>query len=360
LSLYFFLISSLPHPGTFIKRELFNLYGNYSQEYKIVSDWLFFIKVFLNNCTYKKIPYTIASFDSGGVSSNVESSIIERSKGFDEIILNETHNIQTNYKLNIIITYFNKDKYIEQTILSWLNLSFITPYFIIVDDHSDVAFSTNILNNNNSIVIRNEYNLGVSSSRNIGLNYIKNEYEFTIFFDADDTVNNSIISLFEYLRNNVHIAATSNYFSNSMEKTKKHPFVLNARKKMNQSTIEMIFEFGIFEAFTLIKTEVLLNKKILWTQGLNYSEGIPFYCRLMSLGIIGYVDLECFNYNIDPNGLSKNIIGWKKQTQLARKEYLISDEFMKLNFRKRVKIRLIYWGKNLEMFYDKIGFFWRR
>ncbi|MUU77651.1 glycosyltransferase family 2 protein [Winogradskyella endarachnes] len=66
--------NAISHPSTFIKKSLFVKYGNYSEEYKIVSDWAFFLKVLgLNNESYKKIPEVISIFDTKGVSTNSDN-----------------------------------------------------------------------------------------------------------------------------------------------------------------------------------------------------------------------------------------------------------------------------------------------
>ena len=70
LSLYRFLHSSLPHQASFIKKALFqnNLYN---ENYKIVSDWEFFIKrLIFDNCSYYHIDLLIAITEPDGISSN--------------------------------------------------------------------------------------------------------------------------------------------------------------------------------------------------------------------------------------------------------------------------------------------------
>nr|WP_320057203.1 glycosyltransferase family 2 protein [uncultured Bacteroides sp.] len=60
---------SLPHPASFIKKELF-LNGMYSENYLIVSDWEFFIKnIILKDCTTKHISIGVSNFLDGGISS---------------------------------------------------------------------------------------------------------------------------------------------------------------------------------------------------------------------------------------------------------------------------------------------------
>jgi glycosyltransferase involved in cell wall biosynthesis len=73
LSFYNFYIDSIAHPGTFIKRNLFNEVGLYNENYRIVSDWEFFLKaVFLKNATMRYIDNEIAVVNCDGISMNSE------------------------------------------------------------------------------------------------------------------------------------------------------------------------------------------------------------------------------------------------------------------------------------------------
>jgi len=69
VTMMLFYNGNLPHQASFIRRELFT-YSLYNEEYRIVSDWLFFIeKIVVENCSYNNIPLTISLFDVGGISS---------------------------------------------------------------------------------------------------------------------------------------------------------------------------------------------------------------------------------------------------------------------------------------------------
>ncbi|GEL12394.1 Glycosyltransferase, GT2 family [Flavobacterium glycines] len=64
---------TLPHPATFIKKELFKKIGLYDEKLKIVSDWKFFIiALFKHNCSYLKIKKTLAVFYLDGISSTMD------------------------------------------------------------------------------------------------------------------------------------------------------------------------------------------------------------------------------------------------------------------------------------------------
>jgi glycosyltransferase involved in cell wall biosynthesis len=82
LSFQTFYEHTIPHPATFIKRGLFNLVGLYSEEYKIVSDWEFFLMAICRyNCSYKHINLMISQFYLDGISgdpNNYKKLLVER------------------------------------------------------------------------------------------------------------------------------------------------------------------------------------------------------------------------------------------------------------------------------------------
>ena len=72
LSFLVFFNDTINHQASFIKKALFEKYGLYREDLKIVSDWEFFMKTILfENCTHKYIDILIVSYEGGGISSDV-------------------------------------------------------------------------------------------------------------------------------------------------------------------------------------------------------------------------------------------------------------------------------------------------
>lgn len=88
LTLFDFFISNIPHQATFIKRKLFNQYGLYDENYKIVSDWLFFLKtIVLEGVKVKYVDTTIARFNMDGISNlNMTLHMQERRKILEKLL----------------------------------------------------------------------------------------------------------------------------------------------------------------------------------------------------------------------------------------------------------------------------------
>lgn len=77
LTFSYFLVNSLPHPTSFIKKELFERYFLYNEALKIVSDWEFFIYAICKmNESYEHLNIIISDFDYDGLSSNPKNQNI--------------------------------------------------------------------------------------------------------------------------------------------------------------------------------------------------------------------------------------------------------------------------------------------
>ncbi len=86
LSFSYFVNDTLPHPATFIKRDLFQKVGWYKEDFKIVSDWKFFIDALGKyNATYSYINKPLSTFYIGGLSSIPENRIVKK-KERDEVL----------------------------------------------------------------------------------------------------------------------------------------------------------------------------------------------------------------------------------------------------------------------------------
>lgn len=82
LTSLFFYRYSLCHQSMFFKRELFDKFGFYREDLKIVADWAFNLKIFLSQgCTWQHLSTPIVYFDTNGLSSqNVELLNQERNQ----------------------------------------------------------------------------------------------------------------------------------------------------------------------------------------------------------------------------------------------------------------------------------------
>lgn len=81
VTMILFYIRALGHQSSFIKNELLNKYP-YDENFKIVSDWKFFIEALIfDNCSFQFTDIIVVDMDLEGISStNAELSLQERTK----------------------------------------------------------------------------------------------------------------------------------------------------------------------------------------------------------------------------------------------------------------------------------------
>ena len=95
LSRIHFQYGFLPHQATLIKKNLFITFGFYKTEFKIISDWIFFLDLIIKgNPTYRYVDHLISIFDLTGISSQPTNR---------KIITSE---IKYYLKKNYIMTYW--------------------------------------------------------------------------------------------------------------------------------------------------------------------------------------------------------------------------------------------------------------
>ena len=106
------MLHYLPHPATFIKRELFSD-KRYNEEYKIISDWIFWIEeLIFNNRSYLSIDTNISYYNLLGISSKSENrqKIEEEKTSFLKNRFGERFEMDNIYKYFKAIDIISKHK----------------------------------------------------------------------------------------------------------------------------------------------------------------------------------------------------------------------------------------------------------
>lgn len=87
VNLEFLFVRTLQHNSTYIKTSILRKYP-YSEEYKIVSDWIFFWQAFLEGgVTYVRLPWIVCKGDLGGVSNTqLELLFSERDRYMKDVL----------------------------------------------------------------------------------------------------------------------------------------------------------------------------------------------------------------------------------------------------------------------------------
>jgi hypothetical protein len=126
LSLDYMICHGLPHQATIIKKSLFDKIGPYNENYKIISDWVFFMEaLFFHNATYKYVNVTAINFDGSGISNQTKYLRTIINEQLDYIIYRFPFKVDL-YKSNspYVKKYFRTMPRWKRFILKYLFLKF--------------------------------------------------------------------------------------------------------------------------------------------------------------------------------------------------------------------------------------------
>jgi len=133
-----FYEGTLPHPPTFIIKDLFYQYGFYNENNILVSDWEFFLKcLVIKNCSYNHVDRIISYFDMTGISQNPlfanllmeeRQSILK--KYFPEIVLADYAELRdlkaiTNYALYPYVELFARFPKLQRIVKRFMKIILI-------------------------------------------------------------------------------------------------------------------------------------------------------------------------------------------------------------------------------------------
>ena len=129
ISLYTFLNGSLPHPSSLIKTKLLNDLGGYRENYRIISDWCFFLEAtIVKNCSYRAINMIITRFNCFGISSisqkNEEKEKIEFLKILFPRIIKDYCILENEPVANVLFFLNEKNRNGNKHIYSFLLFPF--------------------------------------------------------------------------------------------------------------------------------------------------------------------------------------------------------------------------------------------
>ena len=74
---------TLPHPATFVRKNVYDKVGNFSERYRIAADYDFFLRARTTGCAFSFCPHILANFSSGGASD--KGTMDEREKALVQL-----------------------------------------------------------------------------------------------------------------------------------------------------------------------------------------------------------------------------------------------------------------------------------
>lgn len=188
-------------------------------------------------------------------------------------------------RFSIIIPVFNKEKYINETILSVLNQTYDNYEIIIINDAS-TDNSLKIIEeviSDKAVIINNKNNLGLSASRNIG--FEASSDKFVAFLDGDDVWDKNFLKeINELIINFPKESIFGTYYKENYDGKILYPKI-NIKEKLlgTKFVVKNFFEANL-RRLIITQSCLVFKKNIFDTVGLynpeiTFAEDIDFYIR---------------------------------------------------------------------------------
>ena len=200
--------------------------------------------------------------------------------------------------ISIIMPYYKKESYVEDSIKSILNQSYTNFEIILVNDEIEKKNFVDALSNLDQRirVIHNEKNLGAGISRNMGIKLTKGEY--IAFCDCDDLWKKNKLELqLNFMKQfNLNFSFTSYDIideNNNFISTRKAADNIDFNKLRNSCDIGL--------STVILKKNIFDNDKYKFAN-LKTKEDYVLWLKLAS-------------DNIEMKGIDQNLTSWRKSKQ---------------------------------------------
>jgi glycosyltransferase involved in cell wall biosynthesis len=236
-----------------------------------------------------------------------------------------------NKLVSIIIPCYNAEKYIEQCINSVINQTYKNIELIVINDGSkdnSGKIIQTFAKQYNWIKYFEKENGGVSSARNLGLDFVNGDY--VTFIDADDWIeNNHIENLVRNLESaNYDLSICSFKLEKRNNKSFKQPNKVITKIMDTEETMKNVFVGKLFPGGylwnKLFKREKIGNLR--FDKIIYYGEDLLFvYNYLKNCSKTIYQSNRTYHYIKTPNSIVRSKFNFKKLTVLTCLEIIMED-----------------------------------
>jgi len=212
------------------------------------------------------------------------------------------------YTVSVIIPTYNREKYIEETILSVLHQSFPVHELIIIDDGStdNTRDVVGRYKDRHEVKYVYQQNQGISSARNHGVRLATGN--ILAFLDSDDIWLPSKLSLqMELFRTSPLLGMVHNRigFIDSHGRTCKGPSEGWAPDVSGKCFFRMVDSCLVHTSAAAIRREVF-DSVGLFDENLRTSEDYEFFLRVTHRYEVGFVDQVLSLYRVHEEGVTRD------------------------------------------------------
>ncbi len=211
-------------------------------------------------------------------------------------------------RVSIILPVYNCEKYLEETLTSIINQTYLNWELIIINDGStdqSLKICNYFKEKDKRVYIINQENKGVSVARNVGLSKTKGEY--IVFLDGDDIIKNDYLEkMINYIKMyNVDICICS------YTTIKNHISFSNQFRIENgvySSTTQFLFQNDIFGGYCWNKMyKFTILEGIVFNKKLSIMEDLVFNIDIWEKDpLVYYTNEPLYNYYVRSNSATNS------------------------------------------------------
>lgn len=262
--------------------------------------------------------------------------------------------------ISIIIPVYNVEHYIEECLDSICGQSYHNIEILVVDDGS-TDNSGNICDlykeKDKRIRVYHKENGGLSSARNLGLEYAHGDY--ISFVDSDDFIRNDMIeSLYAFMSEECcEIAECA--FGNNCDKSVGKYKILNKHEALKEYLSSQYFYPNVSVCNKLYKAQII--KELKFPVGKIHEDYLFQTMALNSVKNYGFVNDEMYNYRVREESITHRVFDYKDFDKIdmykKRTEFLLECgyyDLVKISKNEELIILFsLYWKSCLNKISEK-------
>lgn len=205
------------------------------------------------------------------------------------------------YLVSVVMSVYNAEKYLKESIESILNQTYENIEFIIINDGSmDSSLSIikdYIKKDNRIILVDNIENKGLIYSLNKGIDIAKGKY--IVRMDADDiSLESRIEEQVKFMDNNGDIAlsGTSNiiFFNKNKVINKK----MNAIENYEDIKANSIFSCSFVHPSVIMRNDIIKKENFKYKEEFKHAEDFGLWCEIMSKYKVANINKPLLRYRV--------------------------------------------------------------
>jgi glycosyltransferase involved in cell wall biosynthesis len=224
--------------------------------------------------------------------------------------------------VTVLMPVFNAEKHLIEAIISILNQTYIFFEFIIINDGS-IDDSENIIlsfNDNRIIYIKNEINLGLIKTLNLGFSLAKGKY--LVRMDSDDISDlKRLEKQLEYMESNPEIGLLGSNFIifGDQNEYVKYP------KDNDEIKIASIFYNPFCHPSVMIRKEIIDKNQLLFNQKYLHAEDYRLWTEFLKITKVHNLQDFLLNYRSHSAQVSKVHLKIQNENSIKAQNELLLD-----------------------------------